>query len=98
MICIRVYTQGRERLVAACDPDIVGKTFRSDGLVLEVSESFYHGDDVDEDALINWLRLATVANLSGERVVAVAIENGFVDEGCVVRIDGVPHAQMTRMI
>ncbi len=44
MICIKVYTQGRERLVAACDPDIVGKTFRSDGLVLDVSESFYHGD------------------------------------------------------
>lgn len=98
MICIRVYTQGRERLVAACDPDIVGKTFRSDGLVLEVSESFYHGDDVDEEALVNWLRLATVANLSGERVVAVAVENGFIDEGCVIRIGGVPHAQMTRMI
>lgn len=98
MICIKVYTQGRERLVAACDPDIVGKTFRSDGLVLEVSESFYHGDDVDEEALVNWLRLATVANLSGERVVAIAVKNGFVDEGCVIRIGGVPHAQMTRMI
>ncbi|MGD9962649.1 MAG: DUF424 domain-containing protein [Thermoplasmata archaeon] len=98
MICIKVYTQGRERLVAACDTDIVGKTFRSDGLVLQLSESFYHGDEVDEDALVNWLRLATVANLSGERTVAVAVENGFVDEGGVVRIGGVPHAQMMRMI
>lgn len=98
MICIKVYTQGRERLVAACDADIVGKTFREDGLVLQLSESFYHGDEVDEDALVNWLRLATVANLSGERTVAVAVENGFVDEGCVVRIGGVPHAQMMRMI
>ncbi|HIJ17305.1 MAG TPA: DUF424 domain-containing protein, partial [Thermoplasmata archaeon] len=34
MISIKVHTQGRERLVAACDSDIVGKTFRSDGLVL----------------------------------------------------------------
>lgn len=98
MICIKVYTQGRERLVAACDSDIVGKTFRSDGLVLKVSESFYHGDDVDEDALVNWLRLATVANLSGEKTVGIAVKNGFVDEGCVIRIGGVPHAQMTRMI
>ncbi len=98
MICIKVYTQGRERLVAACDADIVGKTFRSDGLVLQVSESFYHGDDVDEDALVNWLKLATVANLSGETAVGIAVKNGFVDEGCVIRIGGVPHAQMTRMV
>jgi len=98
MICIKVYTQGLERLVAACDQDIVGKTFKSDGLVLEVSESFYHGDDVDEDALVNWLRLATVANLSGRRTVSIAIEHGFVDKDCVLEIGGVPHAQMTRMI
>lgn len=98
MICIRVYNQGRERLVAACDPDIVGKTFRSDGLVLEVSESFYHEDDVDEEALLNWLRLATVANLSGKRTVDLAVEHGFVDRSCVLTIGGVPHAQMARMI
>ncbi len=97
-ICVRVYTQGRERLVAACDPDILGKTFRSDGLVLHVSESFYHEDDVDEDALVNWLKLATVANLSGKRTVAIAVENGFVDRACVLEIGGVPHAQMTRMM
>lgn len=98
MICLKVYTQGRERLVAACDPDIVGKTFRSEGLVLEVSESFYHGDDVDDEALVNWLRLATVANLSGRHTVEVAVENGFVDRACVLEIGGVPHAQMTRMM
>ena len=98
MICIKVYTQGRERLVAACDSDIVGKTFRSDGLVLDVSESFYHGDDVDEEVLVNWLKLATVANLSGKRTVDIAIENGFVDRACVIMIGGVPHAQMMRMM
>jgi len=98
MICIKIYTQGRERLVAACDADIVGKTFRSDGRVLEVSESFYHGDDVDEDALVNWLRLATVANLSGKLVVGIAVKNGFIDKDCVLEIGGVPHAQMTRMM
>ena len=98
MISIKVHTQGRERLVAACDSDIVGKTFRSDGLVLQVSESFYHGDDMDEEALVNWLKLATVANLSGKRTVDIAIENGFVDRACVITIGGVPHAQMMRMM
>jgi hypothetical protein len=98
MICIKVCTQGRERLVAACDPDVLGKTFRSDGLVLEVSESFYHDDDVDEEAFLNWLKLATVANLCGKRTVDLAVEHGFVDRACVLVIGGVPHAQMARMI
>lgn len=98
MILVRVITQGRERLVAACDPDLLGKTFSSDGLRLEVSESFYGGDEVDEEALVNWLRLATIANLVGERTVATAVENGFVDRGCVLVVGGVPHAQMARMM
>lgn len=98
MIVVKVYTQGSERLVAACDPDILGKTFTSEGLRLEVSESFYGSDETDEEALVNWLRLATIANLAGERTVAIAVEHGFIDRECVLLIGGVPHAQMTRMM
>lgn len=98
MITCKLYTRGPETLLAACDVDLLGKTFRSEGLKLQVLESFYKGEDADEDLLVNRLQVATVANLVGRRTVAIAIKHGFVDSECVLEIGGVPHAQMARMI
>jgi hypothetical protein len=98
MICLKVYSRGGETLVAACDADIVGKTFRGKGLKITVSEGFYKGEDADEEMLVNRLQLATIANLVGRKTLEIAVRHGFVDADCVMDIGGVPHAQMARMI
>jgi hypothetical protein len=98
MISVKVYRQGRETLVAACDAEIIGKTFRSKDLKITVSEGFYKGDSGDEEMLVNRLGMATVANLVGRKTIEVAVKHGFVDPACVLMIGEVPHAQMARMI
>jgi len=98
MISVKVYRHGRETLVAACDVEIMGKTFRSKDLKITVSEGFYRGDSGDEEMLVNRLEMATVANLVGKKTVEVAVKHGFVDPACVLMIGEVPHAQMARMI
>lgn len=98
MISVKVYRQGPEVLVAACDSDLLGKTFRSEGLKLHVSEGFYDGERADEEKLVNRLEMATIANLAGRKTLDIAIRRGFVDEDCVIVIGGVPHAQMARMM
>lgn len=98
MICIKMHTHGSEVLVAACDADIVGRTYRSSGLRLHLSESFYKGETGDEDMLVNRLEMATIANLVGRRTLDIAIRHGFVDPQCIIEIGGVPHAQMARMM
>jgi len=98
MISVKVYRQGRETLVAACDAEIIGKTFRSKDLKITVSEGFYKGDSGDEGMLVNRLEMATVANLVGRKTVEVAVKHGFVDPASVMMIGEVPHAQMARMI
>jgi hypothetical protein len=86
-----------EVLVAVADSEIVGKVFRGDGIKIEVTESFYHGDTVGEEAMLQRLRLATIANLVGNRCVRSAIEHGFIDGKNVIRIGEVSHAQFARM-
>ena len=98
MISVKVYRQGRETLVAACDAEIIGKTFRSKDLKITVSEGFYKGDSGDEEMLVNRLEMATVANLVGRKTIEVAVKHGFVDPACVLLIGEVPHAQIARMI
>lgn len=98
MICIKVHRRGTETVVAACDSDIVGKTFRSKDLKIQVSEGFYKGDTGDEDLLVSRLEMATIANLVGEKTLEIAIKHGYVDPASVLVIGGVPHAQMSRMM
>jgi hypothetical protein len=98
MISVKVHRQGMETLVAACDLDILGKTFKGKGLKIQVSEGFYKGESGNEDMLVNRLEMATIANLVGKKTIEIAIKRGFVDPGCVIDIGGVPHAQMARMV
>ena len=80
-------------LVAVCDEDVLGETFESDPVSLTVTEDFYGGETVPESDVIDSFERATTANIVGSRAVSLAIEEGFVDEGNVLDIDGTPHAQ-----
>src|SRR3989442_1611733 len=69
-IRMKVYHRGRETLVAACDEELLGKTFRERGLKIEVS-GFYAGDPVTEEQLLAHLRLATIGNFVGKETIAI---------------------------
>jgi uncharacterized protein len=97
MITVRVHRHGMELVVAACDKELLGRTLREGELRLVVSESFYQGEDCDEELLVNRLSLATIANLVGKKTVAIAAKHQFISDDGVILIAGVPHAQMVRM-
>ncbi|MDD1743459.1 MAG: DUF424 family protein [Methanomassiliicoccales archaeon] len=96
MITVRVYRRGSDTLVAACDKDLLGKTFREGELRLEVT-SFYEGEDADEEMLLNRLSFCTVANLVGKKTVGIATKHKLINDECVISIDGVPHVQLVKM-
>ena len=58
----------------------------------------YDGERVGPDVLKKYLENATIANLVGEKTINCAIEMGLIDPDCVIKINGVPHAQMVRML
>ncbi|TLZ94375.1 MAG: DUF424 family protein [Methanobacteriota archaeon] len=95
-IRMKVYHQGKETLVAAADADLLGKTFREGKFKIEVGK-FYEGDVVSEDGFISNLKLATIGNFVGRETVEAAIRAGFVSDGGILWIDGVPHAQFVLM-
>ena len=87
-------------LVSVCDAACVGETYEEGEVSLDVTEAFYGGDDaeaVGDDAVVESLTRASVANIVGENSVAVAIDAGIVDETRVLSIEGTPHAQLVRM-
>lgn len=91
---LKSYSVNKEILVAVCDSELIGRTFREGELHLSVNEDFFRGHPADEDEVKKALEDATIANLVGEQSVACGIDSGIVDEHCVITIDGIPHAQM----
>lgn len=94
---VRVYRSGREVVLAACDEELVGRELRDGRLRLKVAEAFYGTETSEAPELITQLRACTIANLVGERAVALAVEMGYVASDRVLWIDGVPHAQMATL-
>lgn len=96
-IVCRIHEHGEENLVAACDRDLLGESFREGELRIEVEPEFYDGGEISAANLGKQLDHATIANLTGQETVRAAIDLGFVDEANVLEIDGVPHAQFVTM-
>ena len=97
-ICLKVHVQGPNRLVAACDGDILGCLFKGDGVRLDVSKVFYSEEMVDAETFLRFMRTATMANLVGKHVVGLAVEAGYIDKDCIMVVQKVPHAQMMTYI
>jgi hypothetical protein len=91
---LKSYSVNKEILVAVCDSELIGRTFREGELHLSVNEDFFKGRPADEHEVKKALKEATIANLVGEQSVACGIDSGIVDEHCVITIGGIPHAQM----
>jgi hypothetical protein len=87
----------RGLLVTVCDPAVLGETFENGEVEFTVNEEFYGGDEVDEAAVRESLARADVANLVGDVVVDIAIEEGYVEEANVLDLDGTVHAQFMRL-
>jgi hypothetical protein len=93
----KTYRDGDEYLVACCDEGIRGKTFEEGELILEVRESFYCDKILEGSDVCSLLRRATILNIVGEEIVRLAISEGIILKQSVMRVKGVPHAQMVKM-
>jgi len=98
MISIKIYKTGNDVLIGACDEKLIGKKFVDGKFQINVTKEFYDGERITEEILKKYLENATIANLVGEKTVQCAIKMGLIDPDCILRIKGVPHAQMVRML
>ena len=98
MISVKIHKQGESVVIGACDEQLLGKKFVDGKFQIDVTKYFYDGPRVNKQALKKFLTDATIANLVGEETIQCAMEMGLINDDCILRIKGVPHAQMVRML
>ena len=97
MIFVKMHRAQGDTILAACDEEVLGRTFSGNEMRITVSEKFYNGYLVTEEEFVDRMDSYTIMNLVGERAIALAIEHGHVSEDCVLEIGGVRHAQVVKL-
>lgn len=87
----------REKVLAVCDKDLLGKVLSDEDRTFKVKEEFYGDKSISQDTLLEKASQSTIINAVGNKVVSLLVENGFFDEEKILKIDGVPHAQMVKI-
>jgi len=87
---------GRNVLLAICDCEVLGRTLREGKVVFHVKDEFYNGGKVSVDEAVCMIENSTIVNMVGKNCVGKAIEKGYVHPEAVLRIEGVPHAQIVK--
>lgn len=84
-------------VLAACDEELLGKTFASGKLRMTVKKEFYSdGKPVSKEELEKLMGGAEILNLVGGGVIKVAKGLGM-QIGAVLKIGKVPHVQILKV-
>lgn len=92
----KIYTHGKEIVLAVCDKDILGKKVEEGEIVLHAKPEFYKGKEIGEE-VIEFFEKASIINLMGRKIVSLAKKHGWVEGDGVIEIKGVAHAQIIKM-
>ena len=99
---IKVIERPGERLIAACDEEIMDVEFLSHGVKIKVSKIFYGVELVSEDELLHEVKRSTSVNVIGTRVVDLLLKNRYIHEEAILWFDHpgkktkIGHAMMIR--
>jgi hypothetical protein len=84
-------------LLAVCDCDLLGRTLKEGKIVFHVKNEFYNGRKATLDEAVDLIDNSTIVNLVGKNCVEKAIAKGYVHPDAVLKIEGVPHAQIMKL-
>ncbi len=97
MFWAKAFRTRYEIVVAICDENLLDKELGWRGLKIKVTKSFYGEKLVDERIAIKLMEKATIGNIFGKNIVALAKKNGFITKENIILIDDVPHAQFAKI-
>ena len=95
-VYLNVKKVGQNVLLAVCDCDLLGKTLKEGQIVFHVKDEFYKGRKASVEEAVGLISNSTIVNLVGRNCVEKAIAQGYVHPEAVLKIEGIPHAQIIK--
>ncbi len=83
-------------IVAICDSDLLGKRFEEGRFQLDVKESFFKGDETDEEKAVeimkDMVKEDSTFNIVGEKSIDTALKAGIITNKGIGKIQNIPFA------
>ena len=76
---------------------MIGKEISEGDLNLNITERFYKGDIKSNEEIIKIMKDSLNLNIVGKNSIKLAITAGILEEDSIIKIDGVPHAQVFKL-
>ena len=90
---VKIHKSSRRAVIAICDNDLLGKKFEQDIRQLNVSESFYKGQQMSKQEVLNLMKIESskaTFNIVGKDSIQSAIEIGIMDKTAIKKIKNIP--------
>ena len=81
---MKVIEQAGEKLVAACDKEILDVELYSNGVKIKASSQFYGNELVTEQEFIDAVKGCTSVNVIGSRIIKLLIKQRMINEEAVL--------------
>ena len=94
MIYVKIHKGTENDVVAVCDKELIGKKFSEGKLCLDIKKDFYEGELMDKDKVKDILKKAGNLNIVGKESIEIALKEKIINQNSIIRIKGVPHAQV----
>ena len=92
-IAMKTYKSRSGWMVAAADLDVLDMELFFNGTRVHINPRFYLETKVSYGFLLKALRNSVSANLFGKLAVKAGVESGVIEEGNIIKIKNIPHAQ-----
>ncbi len=97
LVYVKSYSTDKGTMVACCDEDLMGKTFREGKLKLSPESGFYGTSLLALGEALILMDRAEILNLVGRNIIDAAIDKGIVHPEAVILVAGIPHVQVMRL-
>jgi uncharacterized protein len=87
---LRIIKYQDSTMINMCDVELIGMKLEQGDLVIDISKEYFQQEIIEEFQAERLLRLCSIANLVGERIVKLAIDLRLAKEMSIKRISGVP--------
>lgn len=84
---MKVMNQPSERLITACDKEIMSIPLMSNGVKICATPRFYGNEIVTESELLKELKNCTAANVIGTRVIELLLKNRMIHRDAVLWLE-----------
>ncbi len=96
-VYVNLRKSGQYTVLATCDCELIGQVLKEGKIVFEIKEEFYKGQRVTLEEAIDLCRQSSIVNMVGKCIVEKAIKERLVHPDAIIKIKGVPHAQIIKL-